>query len=168
MKRLLLPFSTLLVLGITLGACKKDKDDPKPATKSELLMGKNWKVTAVTVDPALVIGGTSFTNLYTQSAIFPDCAKDDLYRFDSGSVYKEDEGGTKCSPTDLQTRVGTWSLSTDERTLTTALPATATNGAENVSYTLLEVSENTWRSTTIERFGSTTTDYTLTITFTKQ
>ncbi len=164
MKSFLLPLCSLLALSLTFTSCKKDKkEDPAPVakTKTELITGKNWKVTAATIDPAIDLFGTGTptTNLYAQ---LEDCNKDDLIRFDTPNAYKEDEGGTKCDATDPQTITGTWVFSADETKVTTN---TASGGS--TTFNITELTETTLKGTVVENFGGPV-NYTLTITHTKQ
>lgn len=138
---------------------KKDKDpepEPTPApapTNTEKLTGKNFKLTAATVEPAL--GG--YTDLYQQ---MDDCEKDNLLRFDTPNVYKEDEGATKCATNDPQTTTGTWVWNTDETILTT------TSGSENTSFSVLTNDGSTLKVKYTEKVGST--NYAVTFTYAKQ
>lgn len=92
-------------------ACKKDDD----VTKTEMLAGGKWTLTSLTVSPAIVIGGTSFTDLFST---YPACSKDDFQTFATDGTYTYDEGATKCDPSDVQTDTGTWSFNTAETQLT--------------------------------------------------
>ncbi len=95
---------TLLFLAFSMAAlissCKKDDDNtPAPTnnsggnnlTKTEMLTAKKWKITALTV------GGQDFFTL------FDDCDKDDTHEFKTDGTYINDEGATKCDPSDPQT-----------------------------------------------------------------
>ena len=102
-------------------SCKKDKK----ASNTDKLTGKWWINTAMTIDPAIVIGGTSITDLWGQ---IPPCSKDNLQKFETAGVYTMDEGATKCSGNDPQTTTGTWSFNADETIISTT--TTGANGTE--------------------------------------
>jgi len=158
-------FKTLslgLLIGSTLflSNCKKDEKDPEPTpvvtpapTNTEKLTGKNFKLTALTVDPALL----GVTDFYSQ---YDDCQKDDLYRFDTPNIYKEDEGATKCNTNDAQTKTGTWAWNTDETIITTSL------GGETISYTVLSNDGTTLKVKHTEQLGGI--NYVVTGIFVKQ
>lgn len=105
--------------------CKKDKktedtSTPTPApapapTNTEKLTGKNFKITAMTVNPGINVMGTTITDLYAQ---MDACTKDNIFNFKTNNTYTEDEGPTKCDPADPQTLSGAWVWNTDETVLT--------------------------------------------------
>lgn len=104
--------------GLLFPGCKKEKTEPEPepiqATNTERLTGRNFKMTAATIDPP-VLGVTDY---YAQ---MPDCEKDNLIRFDTPDIFKEDEGPTKCNTNDPQTKTGTWTWNPDETILTISI-----------------------------------------------
>lgn len=129
MKNLLLP---ALLATTALTAC--EKDEPKAKTKTDLLVGKRWRVSAALA--FITVGGQAATQdvLPFQAA----CSKDDFVTFRADKTLTEDEGPTKCQTTDAQTRAGTWELSADQTKLTTTVTGrTAETG------TLLELTETT-------------------------
>lgn len=107
---------TLLFLAFSMAAlissCKKDDDNTSTpstgggstaATKTEMLTAKNWKITAGT------LGGQ---DIFSSS---DECDKDDLHIFKTDGTYVNDEGATKCDPTDDQIIVtSTWKLIDNE------------------------------------------------------
>ncbi|MBK8565841.1 MAG: lipocalin family protein [Saprospiraceae bacterium] len=99
----------LAILSMT--SCEKDKD--KEST-SDALTGGNWKLTALTSDPAIDWFGTPVTNVYAQ---LPACIKDDITIFKTNGTVNFDEGVSKCETNDPQTTSGTWALSADEKVL---------------------------------------------------
>ena len=94
MKKIIL----LLTIGTTIlfsSSCKPVEEEntpsnPTPASKTELLTSKVWKVTAFTLD-----GQNFFSQL-------DDCEKDDLTTFKTNGSFIEDEGATKCNVSDPQ------------------------------------------------------------------
>ena len=85
--------------------CKKD--DPVTPDREALLTGGAWKLSAMTVDPAIDWFGTPVTNVFPQ---LPACLKDDLTIFKTNGTVNYDEGASKCSPNDPQTTSGTWTF----------------------------------------------------------
>ena len=107
----------LVALVFTFNSCKKDKDEVvTPKTKTQLLCGKNWKITAATVDPAIDWNGSGAVsaNLYNQ---LQTCEKDGINVYNSNGTYTSDEGASKCDVSDPQTVTGTWVFNTNETTL---------------------------------------------------
>jgi len=135
-------FSSALLLGalLTLGACSKDKshsDDPKPATKTELLTAKDWMIVSASVTPAysaipVYAGGIPTTDWFN---VLKPCEKDNVGRFEDSGVYIQDEGPIKCAPLTPQVNRGTWRFSTDETQLITDI-----SGTHNI-YTLVELAK---------------------------
>ena len=100
MKKKLLFLSAFLVL-LAFG-CKKD--DP---TLIEVLQSGKWK-----------IAGVKFNGTDAISSI-EACELDNFTRYNTDNTYVVDEGATKCDSTDPQiNEEGTYSISTDEKTLT--------------------------------------------------
>ena len=116
------------LMGVAVMGCSKKKEETPAPSKTELLTNKNWIISAQTVSPGINIGGTTVTDLYAQSAA---CDKDDFVRFETPNVFKQDEGATKCSPSDPQTLTGTWSYNADQ-TIITVTPQGSTASSANV------------------------------------
>lgn len=140
------------MLGLTVLGCKKTAETPTPS-KTDLLTNKNWIATAVTISPALPVGGTLITDYYSQ---IPSCSKDDFIRFETPSIYKEDEGAVKCTAADPQTIIGTWTFNGDQSVITTSTP---TGGTQ--SYNVLELTDSSLKYSVAVPSGGVT--YTLTI-----
>ena len=150
-----------LALGLTFAGCKKDSPSATPApTKTELLTNRNWVVTAATVSPGLPNpnGGSPITDLYAQ---FSACEKDDFIRFEAASVFKEDEGATKCSSGSSQTRIGTWAFGSNDAVIT--IGGTVDNSG---SYNVADLSDNTMKLT--QSYAYNNINYTLTTTYSKK
>ncbi len=124
MKKLL--FILCLGSSVVFTSCKKD-DDP---TKKEMLVGKNWVMTALTIDPALPVIGS---NIYNQ---IDACTKDDITKFTADGKATFDEGATKCNVSDPQTTTGTWALNTTETVLS------ITDDGSTTSVTLKSISSS--------------------------
>ncbi len=144
----------LLIVSTLAWSCKKDDNKPD---RLDLLVEKNWRLTALTIDPSIdwFGNGTLVTNIYAQ---LNNCDRDDLYIFERNGVYKLDEGPTKCSPNDPQTITGTWTFNPDKTVITVNI-----TGGSN-SYTIKELESKRMVLEYQERFGGVT--YTLTGTYT--
>ena len=143
-------------------SCKKDSETPKPApTKTELLTGKDWVISAATISPGLPNpnGGSPITDIYAQ---FAACDKDDFIRFDTPGAFKEDEGANKCSSSSTQTRTGTWVFGSNETVITIA----GNNLSNSGSLTVADLSATTLKATQTEAFGGV--NYTVTVTYSKR
>ena len=150
-----------LALGLTFAGCKKDSPAATPApTKTELLTNRNWVITAATISPGLPNpnGGSPITDLYVQ---FSTCDKDDFIRFEAASVFKEDEGATKCNSSSTQTRVGTWAFGSNDTVIT--IGGTVDNSG---SYNVADLSDNTLKLTQLYPYNGV--NYTVTATYTKK
>lgn len=101
----------LFALFIATG-CKKD--EPATPDREALLTTGAWKLSAMTVDPAIDWFGTPVTNVYPQ---LPGCLKDDLTIFKANGTVNYDEGPSKCSPNDPQTTSGTWTFNPEQTVL---------------------------------------------------
>jgi len=150
----------VLLSGMILAGagCKKD-DNTK--TNKDKLVGVNWKITAMTVSPAVEIGGVSYSDLFS---FLPDCSRDDLTKFNSDGTANFDEGPTKCDSGDPQTTYGTWSLNADQTVLT------VTSDDIPSDNTILELTDSAMKVSyvSVEDLGSGLISYTTTVTFAKQ
>jgi hypothetical protein len=159
MKTLRFPLLALTAVSL-LTACEKDKEKVTPKTPTELLVGKNWMMTACTVSPALrTADGRLITDYYAERNTFD---RDDLWRFEKPNAFTHDEGATKRATNDPQSYAGTWSLEQGDKVLHAAVP---TLNYDN-TYDVQEISENTMRLSGTKVEG--TTRYTYTFTYTKQ
>jgi len=168
MKRILkLATPALLSVCFLFSSCQKDEKKPEPTpapapappppTNTEKLTGKNFKITASTVDPALNVNGTMITNYYAQMA---DCVKDDLYKFNSNLTATLDENALKCNANDPQTLSGTWAWNTNETILT------ITFGTYVQSYNIITNDGTTLKFSYV--LNDNGINYTFTDTYTKQ
>jgi hypothetical protein len=155
----------LLLLATSCWQCKSG-DDATPApvpvaqSKTALLKGKNWKLTAATVNPAFDYfgGGSQTTNIYAGLA---PCVVDDVYRYDTPDVFTITDGATSC-PGNTQAGTFKWKLGADESTLTQVFGGSY---ADNV-FTLESVSTDKLVLTKARTYSST--DYKFRYEYTKQ
>lgn len=157
MKRILKKIVTAAAISATIFIASCDKDQTViPVTRTEILSGKNWKITALTVDPARNYGvfGPSVTDWYAQ---YRDCEKDNLYYYSKDKMMNFDEGSTKCNPNDPQTIAGTWTLNTDETVITQVV------NKDTKSINISELSVKTFKGTYQELSFGTTYTYTITM-----
>ncbi|WP_157547657.1 hypothetical protein [Hymenobacter sp. DG25A] len=129
-------FIALLFVG-SFTACKKDNDDNKPKTKTELLTAKNWRLSAA-------VGSlTSGSSTYSQD-IFADmepCQKDDFEKFSTDKTAILDQGATKCDDmaSDPQTQKVAWNFESDE----TKLKISEIGGGDSYTVDLVELTATT-------------------------
>lgn len=149
---------------LTFSSCKKDKDEevatptPTPPTKTELLTGKNWKETALTVNPAIEVSpGVFVTDYYAQ---LQPCGVDDITLFKTNGTYLAD-AKVLCG-TEPATTTGTWTFNTDQTKIT--LDAGTANSQD---MTILQLDASTLKGTINVDLG-TGVIYTFTVTYTKQ
>ena len=142
----------ILVMMLVFSGCKKDNDPP---SKSELIVGKNWKIKTYFVSEN---NGVSY-DVFAGPNV-SQCTKDDIYKFSSDGKYMIDEGVTKCSQQDSQIyEEGTWIIS--DNILKRTYPVT--NGDFTESYTIIElIPTQMVLERTLKEQGST---YKLTITY---
>lgn len=152
-----------LVFSLSFVSCSSDDDgDDNPSkTTSEYLTSGSWKVSAMTIDPGLNFGGVVITDFFAQ---IPACTQDDLTNFQSDGTVVFDEGATKCNPNDPQTTSGTWTLASDNKTMTVKEP-----GEEDLVITISSINDTgmTGTFTMEEDFGAGMATYTITVSFVK-
>lgn len=121
-KRYFLP----LLLITAFISCNKDEK-----TTIEILAAHPWKLSAGTISPGVVnpANGSVITDLL---AVLGSCFSDNIYSFTLDGKYVEDEGPTKCDPTDPQTTANNLNLSADGKSFT----------VDGLVYTFEEISEN--------------------------
>ncbi|MCB2378692.1 DUF5004 domain-containing protein [Hymenobacter sp. BT635] len=153
-----LPLLALFALTALVSSCKKDSESepaPKAQTKTELLSGKNWVLTAQTVDPGLVDDdGKVVTDLFPY---IDDCNKDDLMRFETAGSCTLNEGASRCVPTDPQQYSGTWSFDSNETVLKTTM-----QGLGSSSYNIIELSDKTLKVSGVRSLEGDTYRFTYT------
>lgn len=107
MKRLTFALVALAALTLMVSSCKKDNDNPTPSTpapqtKTQILTSHSWVV------KSLMVGSVDYYNF------IEDCEKDNFFTFKANGTSVEDEGATKCNPSDKQTIDGTWTFIDNE------------------------------------------------------
>ena len=106
-KKEIMKYCSLAILMLIVSACGSD-DDPQPISE-DLLAGsasKTWYLT----DHELA-GVADFEDQ-------PTCIQDDRWVFYSTGAMEQNEGASKCSPTDPQVYVnGSWELFPESKTL---------------------------------------------------
>ncbi|MBI1287837.1 MAG: hypothetical protein GC178_09680 [Flavobacteriales bacterium] len=142
----------LTVLGFTLAlqSCKKDP------TVNEMLTDADWHMTALTIDPAIIVNNVAITDYYSQ---LYDYDKDNILRFRTDGTYISDEGALKEHPSDPQTKQGNWLLSASEDMITVWVEE------DTITYDLLKISEDLMRLSYAQRDTATQINYTLTADF---
>ncbi|HTN45397.1 MAG TPA: lipocalin family protein [Flavipsychrobacter sp.] len=155
MKNILIAgFAAALSMGFA--ACNNGAYDANPSTNnsgtsnplnngsggsnnSALLTSGKWKISEMTL--------TTSSGTTDMLALVQDCEKDDIFTFNTDNTATRDEGATKCSPGDAQTRSeGTWSIN--------GAKFSATNGANSFTWDIITLDNSTFKiSSTIN--GST-------------
>lgn len=104
---LLLLLAGTVFCSTLLFSCKKDDDDQNNVSaKTALLSAHSW------VSTDFLINDTSFF------AFIPACETDNRFTFTATGNFTEDEGPTKCNPTDPQiASASTWSFAANETQL---------------------------------------------------
>ena len=162
MKILSVTVISLLFFAFVISGCKKDKEAAPGSTsytRTQMLTAKPWKMTAMTVNPGIDMGGgLIITDIY--STFFASCDKDNLYKFSANGTYSFEEGATVCTTGDPQIyETGTWAFLNNE----TKMVTTPTTGVADTT-TITSISLTTIVSTKTETTGGTTYTYTQTMT----
>ncbi len=143
-----------VISALCLNSCKKGIDGL--SDKSKIIVGKNWKMTAYTID-----GVDSYTTLY------PPCERDNLHLFTADGKFKVDEGATKCDANDPQVaETGNWEIRDNKLTFSDSASSL------QLQATIIELSEKTLKYSVISPEiivgGISTGTPTLILTFTAQ
>jgi hypothetical protein len=159
MKKLNVLFiACIICIGVIhFNSCTKKADDQ---TKTELLTGVWWKMTAQTVSPATDMNGdgTLETDLFTSRAA---CEKDDLIKFNTNGTITNDQK-TLCTGQTAKTDGGTWKWNSDETELTLGPPTGSTDPAWTFKVT--ELTTTTLKGTeTFTNAGSAPSTITTTL-----
>lgn len=147
-----------------MNSCKKDEPAASSSTttdtKTALLCGKNWMLTAYTVNPGIDYYGTG-TLLTNLIGTVQPCELNNLLNFSTSNTYTIDEGATKCSAGDPQlNESGTWAFNSDQ----THLLTTSTGSSTADDYTIVSLNATTLQVTMSETAGGTTYVYSQTLT----
>lgn len=151
---------TIILIAISgsflmVSSCKKDDDDP--VNKKAILTANSWKLSGMTIDPAIDFFGIQISDIY--NGFMDDCAKDDLMIFNEDGSYTGDEGATKCDPDDPQiTEEGTWVFNADETQLIT------TDADTSYTFTIVTLSSSKLKMTSTEEEDGTVYTYTVEMT----
>ena len=128
---------------IWLTSCSENTDDINdstlPVTRQNILVGKIWRISANTINPARAreAGRPAVNDWYAD--MLP-CEQDaqKIYFFNGDLVF--DEGPTRCEDSDVQTFTGSWTFNADE-TIITELQQNFINII--FSYKVIELTEET-------------------------
>ncbi len=127
-------------------------------TNTQKLCDKNFKVTAISVNPGFFDGNATITDWYA-SSYFPQCQKDNLINFKTNGTCIEDESTVVCSGS-AQSTPGTWLWNTNETILT------ITQGTVVSSINVITNDGATLKGTVTETANGT--NYVFTYTYAKQ
>lgn len=135
MKRLLV----FMMGGVALfSSCKKDdKSSGSTSATFSAIADKKWQLTAYSMT---YMG--SKTDAYD---LMSSCSRDNLWTMRSDKTNLLDEGATKCSSSDPQTKVeGTWELrSGDKEIYLKGFSSTGATGITDMTLTIVEISATT-------------------------
>ncbi|HEY5510472.1 MAG TPA: lipocalin family protein [Prolixibacteraceae bacterium] len=92
-------FIALTLFVFILSSCKKDE----AKSRSEMLTGAKWKLSSMKINGV--------------AEPIEDCSKDDFFIFTSGGTCTSNPGANKCY-SDEVVETSTWSLSSDEKSIT--------------------------------------------------
>jgi len=109
----------------TLTACKKDSNNDKPKTNTDLLTQASWKFSSASA--------SGFGDISSQ---IPDCYKDNSYTFSSTGQGAVDESTIVCSPSSAGPF--TWNFANNETSLHVSTTLFA-NGSSD--FTIISLSE---------------------------
>ena len=90
--------AAILFLLIALPSCKKETTPN--VSKADILTAGTWRLTYMMV--------TTVTGDYDAYASYPDCRKDDFFRFNKDGTEEINEGPTKCNSADPQIQIKQW------------------------------------------------------------
>ncbi|QNF31924.1 lipocalin family protein [Adhaeribacter swui] len=97
----------LFFVPIAFAGCDKEEHHAVAQTSDELLVDKNWVLTAYTSQ-------VNNQPVKDEFAFYDDCNADDIYRFFKNNTFEVSEGATKCDSADPQVySQGTWSINPD-------------------------------------------------------
>jgi len=139
--------STTSSTSSTSGGSTTSGTNPNPTvTKTDLITGKTWKLTAATVSPKM-------QGMEDMFAMMEDCEKDNTIKYNKDKSVVMNEGAQKCDMMDPQTKTGAWTFSSDEAVLT----------VDGKNYTLVNLSSNQLK--TSYKMDMSGTAYTITMTY---
>ncbi|HLK30345.1 MAG TPA: hypothetical protein VKT28_17315 [Puia sp.] len=98
----------ITVLAI-LNSCGKSNSD-QPKTKMQLITASVWKYDTAGID----LNNDGTIDAAIPPGYIKDCQTDNLLYFKSDSTGTEDEGATKCDPSNPQTASFTWSFNSSQ------------------------------------------------------
>ena len=129
MKKLILAAS-VLTMSLSFSSCSKKTSDPAPSlTPLQILQSHTWKPSSAKMDGVEMLSS---------------CDLDNTITFKSDFTSTEDEGATKCDPSDNQVETSVYALSSDNKTFT----------IDGITYTVTSITDATFVMTTT--FGSST------------
>lgn len=160
-KLYLLPIIAL-VFSFAFISCGDDDDGDPAKSTTEYLTSGTWNVTAMSINPGINFGSGTITDFY---AFMDACEKDDLITFNSNGTITDDEGATKCDPSDPQTsNDGTWTFDAATSKLTISYP-----NEDPITLTISSINDSNMNGsyTVEEDFGAGMQTYTFSMTMTK-
>ncbi|MCB2409304.1 hypothetical protein [Hymenobacter lucidus] len=155
----------ILALACAFTSCKKDNEDVKPQSKSDLLTAKSWRASAAVYT---ITSGTATNSIDLYNGVDPNknpytpaCTKDDFLKFNTDKSAVFDEGATRCSPSDPQSSKGAWDFTSNESKLLLSETSTSSSGE---LYDIVELSATTLKIKQTETDNNVTETYLVTYT----
>jgi hypothetical protein len=129
--------SLLLLVAVTLGACKKDSENTPTTSKTDLLAAKSWRISTQTssFSSSNINNGTPVTT--DEYAASSACERDNFIKFNTNKTLVVDEGASRCDTSDPQTQNGTWDFNSDQTKLTMIDPS---QGSVPIQFDIVELS----------------------------
>jgi hypothetical protein len=142
------PILIVVILFVgTLPACKKDSNNDKPKTNTDLLTLNAWKFSSATA--------TGFGDISSQ---IPDCYKDNSYTFSSTGQGSVNESTIVCSPSSAGPF--TWNFANNETELHISTPLFAGGSSDFTIISLSETSLVVSQTMTVAPLPATTVQIT--------
>ncbi|UOR04156.1 hypothetical protein MUN82_14525 [Hymenobacter aerilatus] len=141
---------------LMVGCTKEDADQAAPTSKltakETMLTAKNWRITAISATGTVTAEGISpIATGFDGYTRLTSCQKDNFAKYNIDKTIVADEGATKCSTTDPQTQIFTWSLNADETELTVSGKLNGTDHTEKAELLQLTSTTMQLRTTTVVR-----------------
>ncbi|MEQ8359622.1 MAG: DUF5004 domain-containing protein [Cytophagales bacterium] len=156
----------LTIISSLFIACGDDDSGSTPGaskSKTELLTEGKWQITAMTIAPAVDLGGGNLvTDFYNN--FLEECDRDDLLNWNADGTYAHEEGAISCDSAGTGGEVydeGDWSFNASETVLTEI-----SNDGDTSTFTIVSITSSQIVATVIEEFD--TTEHTITATLIKQ
>ena len=139
----------LIVVFSGVVSCTKSTTNPVTKSKTQYLTQAGWKL----IKAELKTGAGPWVD---QTSTISPCDLDDIALFNANGSYEQNEGATKCSPTDPQIiETGTWVFLSNE----TQIKTTATGSSSSDTGVIEQLDDTTFVFTDTNVAGGVTYYY---------